>query len=76
MAIDATHYVSKAFQSGALPLAVLKGAFQLGVAAQHAREDVAQATVRLEKEGRIMTPLPSGYALKAADFSPKERPVI
>ncbi len=49
MAIGATRYASKAFQSGRIPPAVLQGPFQSGAAAQRASEYVAQATAKLAK---------------------------
>ena len=76
MAIGATHYASKAFQSGGVPPAVLQGPFQSGAAAQRASEDVAQATARLAKEGRPVMALPSGHELKAVGFSPEDMQLI
>ena len=51
MAIGATRYAAKAFQSGGIPPAVLQGPFQSGAAAQRGSDDVAVATARLAKEG-------------------------
>jgi len=50
LAIAATNYGSKSFQSGGIPPAVLQGPFQSGVAATRASEDVAAATAKLARE--------------------------
>ena len=76
MAIAATRYSAKAFQSGGIPPAVLQGPFQSGAAAQRASEDVVQATARLAKEGRPVMALPSGHELKAIGFSPDDMQLI
>ena len=76
MAIGATRYAAKAFQSGGIPPAVLQGPFQSGAAAQRASEDVAQATAKLAKEGRPVMALPSGHELKAVGFSPEDMQLI
>ena len=76
MAIGATRYASKAFQSGGIPPAVLQGPFQSGAASQRASEDVAQATARLAREGRPVMALPSGHELKAVGFSPEDMQLI
>ena len=52
MAIAASRYGAKAFQSGGIPPVVLQGPFQSGAAAQRASEDVAKTTEKLAREGR------------------------
>ena len=47
MAIAATRYAAKAFQSGGIPPAVLQEPFQSGAAAQRASEDVARRQQRV-----------------------------
>ena len=76
MAIAATRYGAKAFQSGGIPPAVLQGPFQSGSAAQRASEDVAKATARLAKEGRPVMALPLGHELKAVGFSPEDMQLL
>jgi len=76
LAIAATRYGSKAFQSGGIPPMSLQGSFQSGAAAQRASEDVAAATAKLAKEGRQVLALPAGHELKAVGFSPSEMQLI
>lgn len=76
LAIAATRYGSKAFQSGGIPPMSLQGSFQSGAAAQRASEDVAAATSKLAKEGRSVLALPIGHELKAVGFSPSEMQLI
>jgi HK97 family phage portal protein len=71
MAIAASRYGSKAFQSGGIPPAVLQGPFQSGAAANRASEDVAATTLKLAKEGRPIMALPLGHELKSIGFSPE-----
>jgi HK97 family phage portal protein len=76
LAIAATNYGSKSFQSGGIPPAVLQGPFQSGVAATRASEDVAAATAKLAREGRSVLALPSGHELKSVGFSPDDMQLI
>ena len=76
LAIAATRYGSKAFQSGGIPPAVLQGPFQSGVAATRASEDVAAATAKLAREGRPVLALPAGHELKSVGFSPEEMQLL
>ena len=76
LAIAATRYGSKAFQSGGIPPMSLQGSFQSGAAAQRASEDVAAATSKLAREGRQVLALPSSHELKAVGFSPSEMQLI
>lgn len=76
LAIAATRYGSKSFQSGGIPPAVLQGPFQSGVAATRASEDVAAATAKLAREGRSVLALPSGHELKSVGFSPDDMQLI
>ena len=76
LAIAATRFGSKAFQSGGIPPAVLQGPFQSGVAAQRASEDIAAATTKLAREGRPILALPAGHELKSVGFSPEEMQLL
>ncbi len=76
LAIAATRYGSKSFQSGGIPPAVLQGPFQSGVAATRASEDVASATAKLAREGRSVLALPAGHELKSVGFSPDDMQLI
>ena len=76
LAIAATNFGSKSFQSGGIPPAVLQGPFQSGVAASRASEDVAQATAKLAREGRSVLALPAGHELKSVGFSPDDMQLI
>ena len=76
LAIAATRFGSKAFQSGGIPPAVLQGPFQSGVAAQRASEDIASATTKLAREGRPILALPAGHELKSVGFSPEQMQLL
>jgi len=76
MAIAASQYGAKAFQSGGIPPAVLQGPFQSGAAASRASEDVAAATAKLAKEGRPIMALPLGHELKPVGLSPEQMQLI
>tara|TARA_R110000796_G_scaffold14574_4_gene47691 strand:- start:1222 stop:2460 length:1239 start_codon:yes stop_codon:yes gene_type:complete len=76
MAIAASRYGSKAFQSGGIPPAVLQGPFQSGAAANRASEDIANATAKLAKEGRPIMALPLGHELKTIGLSPENMQLI
>lgn len=76
MAIAASRYGSKAFQSGGIPPAVLQGPFQSGAAASRASEDVANTTLKLAKEGRPIMALPLGHELKSIGLSPENMQLI
>lgn len=70
MAIAATKYGSKAFQSGGIPPAVLQGPFQSGASAVRASDDIANTMAKLSREGRPVMALPLGHELKSVGFSP------
>ena len=76
MAISATRYGSKAFQSGGIPPAVLIGPFSSGAAAARASEDVAAATMKLAKEGRPIMALPLGHDLKSIGLDPEKMQLL
>jgi HK97 family phage portal protein len=76
MAIAASRYGSKAFQSGGIPPAVLQGPFQSGAAANRASEDVAATTLKLAKEGRPIMALPVGHELKTIGFTPENMQLL
>lgn len=76
MAIAASRYGSKAFQSGGIPPAVLQGPFGSGAAASRASEDVAATTLKLAKEGRPIMALPLGHELKTIGLSPENMQLL
>lgn len=76
MAIAASRYGSKAFQSGGIPPAVLQGPFQSGAAANRASEDVAATTAKLAREGRPIMALPLGHELKTIGFTPENMQLL
>jgi HK97 family phage portal protein len=76
MAISATRYGSKAFQSGGIPPAVLIGPFSSGATAARASEDVAAATMKLAKEGRPIMALPLGHELKSIGLDPEKMQLL
>jgi HK97 family phage portal protein len=76
LAIASSRYGSKAFQSGGIPPVALQGPFASGAAAQRASEDVANATIKLAREGRPVMALPAGHELKSIGFSPEEMQLI
>lgn len=76
MAISASRYGAKAFQSGGIPPVVLQGPFQSGAAAARASDDVAKTTVKLAKEGRPVMALPSGHELKPIGFNPEQMQLL
>jgi HK97 family phage portal protein len=76
LVIASSRYGSKAFQSGGIPPVALQGPFASGAAAQRASEDVANATIKLAREGRPVMALPAGHELKSIGFSPEEMQLI
>jgi HK97 family phage portal protein len=76
MAIAASKYGSKAFQSGGVPPAVLQGPFQSGASATRASDDVANTMARLARDGRPVMALPMGHELKTIGFNPEQMQLI
>jgi len=76
LAIAATKYGSKAFQSGGIPPAVLQGPFQSGAAASRASDDVARTTAKLARDGRPIMALPLGHELKSVGFNPEQMQLV
>ena len=76
MAIAASRYGSKAFQSGGVPPAVMTGPFQSGAAATRASEDVANTMAKLAREGRPVMALPLGHELKSIGFNPEQMQLL
>ena len=76
LAIAATKYGSKAFQSGGIPPMTLQGPFQSGAAAARASTDVANTTVKLAREGKPVMAIPMGHELKAVGFNPEQMQLI
>jgi HK97 family phage portal protein len=76
MAIAASRYGSKAFQSGGIPPVVLQGPFQSGAAAQRASDDVAKTTAKLAREGRPVMALPAGHEMKTIGYNPEQMQLL
>lgn len=76
MAIAATKYGAKAFQSGGIPPAVLQGPFQSGASAVRASDDVAQTMAKLARDGRPVMALPIGHELKSVGLSPDDMQLL
>ena len=76
MAIAATRYGAKAFQSGGIPPAVLQGPFQSGASAVRASDDIANTMAKLSREGRPVMALPLGHELKSVGFSPDDMQLL
>ena len=76
MAIAASRYGSKAFQSGGIPPVVLQGPFQSGAAAARASDDVAKTTAKLAREGRPVMALPMGHEMKQIGFNPEQMQLL
>jgi HK97 family phage portal protein len=76
MAISASRYGAKAFQSGGIPPAVLQGPFQSGAAAVRASDDVAKTMARLASENRAVMALPMGHELKSIGFNPEQMQLL
>lgn len=76
MAIAASRYGSKAFQSGGIPPAVMQGPFQSAASAVRASDDVANTMAKLSREGRPVMALPLGHELKSIGFNPEQMQLI
>lgn len=76
MAIAATQYGSKVFQSGGLPPAVIQGPFASGATAQRASDDIAATMAKLANEGKSLLALPQGHEIKGVGFSPEQMQLI
>lgn len=76
MAIAASKYGAKAFQSGGIPPAVLQGPFQSAAAAVRASDDVANTMAKLSSEKRSVLALPSGHELKSIAFNPEQMQLL
>lgn len=76
LAIAATKYGSKAFQSGGIPPAVLQGPFQSGASAARASDDVARTMANLARNGRSVMALPLGHEMKSVGFNPEQMQLV
>lgn len=76
MALAATRYGAKSFQSGGLPPATLEGPFVSGDAARRASENIAAATVKLAAEGKSILALPTGHKITGLGFSAKDMQLL
>lgn len=76
LAISATKYGSKAFQSGGVPPAVLQGPFQSAAAAVRASDDIANTMAKLARMGRPVMALPLGHELKSVGFNPEQMQLV
>jgi HK97 family phage portal protein len=76
MAIAASRYGAKAFQSGGIPPAVLQGPFQSAATAVRASDDVAKTMAKLGTQGRSVMALPMGHELKSIGFNPEQMQLL
>ena len=76
MALGASQYSAKAFQSGGIPPAVLQGPFASGAAAQRASDDVHKTMQKLQQEGKPLLAMPEGHRLEKMGFSPEEMQLL
>ena len=76
MALGASQYGAKAFQSGGIPPAVLQGPFASGAAAQRASDDVHKTMQKLQQEGKPLLAMPEGHRLEKMGFSPEEMQLL
>lgn len=76
MAIAASRYGAKAFQSGGIPPAVLTGPFQSAAGAVRASDDVAKTMANLGTQGRSVMALPLGHELKSIGFNPEQMQLL
>ena len=76
MAIAASRYGSKAFQSGGIPPAVIQGPFQSGAAAVRASDDIANTMGKLANEGKPVMALPLGHEIKTFGFNPEQMQLL
>lgn len=72
MAIAATQFGARIFQSGGLPPAVLTGPFQTGQAAQRATEDVQAALKSAATKASPVLTIPAGHTLTSLGFNPEQ----
>lgn len=76
MAIDATAYGAKSFQSGGLPPAAIQGNFQSEEAARRASTQISAAMAKNASEGKPLIALPIGHELKSLGFSPEQMQLL
>ena len=76
LAIAATRYGSKAFQSGGIPPMALQGPFGSGAAASRASDDIAKTTTKLANEGKPVIAMPAGHELKPVGFNPEQMQLL
>ena len=76
MAIAATEFGSKVFQSGGSPPIVLQGPFSSGATAQRASDDVARAMAKLADDGRSVMAIPAGHEMKPLGFNAKDSQLL
>jgi phage portal protein, HK97 family len=76
MAIAASRYGSKAFQSGGIPPAVIQGPFQSGASAVRASDDIAKTMVKMSNEGKSVMALPVGHEIKTFGFNPEQMQLL
>lgn len=76
VAIAATDYGAKIFQSGGLPPAALQGPFQSAQSAARASDDVSRAMQKLAAEGKQVLAVPAGHEIKPLGFNAKDMQLI
>ena len=76
MAIAASQYGAKTFQSGGVPPAVLQGPFTSATGAQRASDDITRVMAENAKDQRQILALPIGHELKVLGFNPGEMQLL
>lgn len=76
MAIEATRFGAKAFQSGGIPPTVLQGPFSSGAAAKRASDDIASAMQELAKAQKNVLAMPDGHRLEQLGFEPEKMQLL
>ena len=76
MAIAASQYGAKAFQSGGVPPVVLQGPFSTGQAASRASDDIQQTMQTMARDRKNVLVMPDGHRLEKLGFSPEEMQLL
>lgn len=76
MAISATEYGAKAFQSGGIPPTVLQGPFSSGAAAERASADIHQTIQDMAKNSRNVLAMPEHHRLEKLGFEPEKMQLL
>lgn len=76
MAIAASEFGAKAFQSGGIPPTVLQGPFSSGAAAQRASDDLQKTMKEMAKQSKNVLVMPEGHRMEALGFSPDKMQLL